>query len=224
MDSNSILYNNPLTVNGIKMSLIFNAVGRKPDIREIKLHLGEQKSAAFLAINPEGKIPVLLDEGQVFTESMAILHYLANKYQSSLWPKSPALQSQTLKWLFWLSGRWNSAAMPFAHRRVVLPAWGFPDVEDVSSDVQAEFNNLAGQLDVQLSDKAFLCGDDVTLADLACGSYLIFQEQARIPIEEHDSLYRWFGRLKEFSWWRDTESSLNESLSEFTQGAQSASQ
>jgi glutathione S-transferase len=121
MISELTLYSNPLTANGIKMSLLFNAINLVPNMVEMQLHKGEQKSPQFLQLNPDGKIPVLINDELVLTESNAILQYIANKYQSPLWPQKLAEQAQTLKWLFWQTSIWSNATSLFAHRRIVLP-------------------------------------------------------------------------------------------------------
>lgn len=80
------LYSNPLTANDIKMRLILKAISIEAEVINLQLHKGEQRSPEFLKVNPAGKIPVLIDGVNTLTESNAILHYLTNKYKSTLWP------------------------------------------------------------------------------------------------------------------------------------------
>ena len=88
------LYLNPLTVNSIKMLLICNALEIDVNYQHVRLHQGEQRTAAFLQLNPDAQAPVLVDEGLTLTESSAILQYLAAKHQPSLWPESAVEQAK----------------------------------------------------------------------------------------------------------------------------------
>jgi len=118
------IYINVLTVNSIKVLLLCNAQKIKVDFELIALNKGEQRKAAFLAINPDGKVPVLLDDELMLTESNAILHYLAAKVNSHLWPTTLVEQARVLRILFWQFNYFNSGVAPFAHRNVVMPFWG----------------------------------------------------------------------------------------------------
>lgn len=198
------LYLNPITVNGIKTRLACQAMNLDPEIKIIELQKGEQKSAEFLALNPEGKIPVLVVADTVITESNAILQYLAHSHESSLWPREATAQAEILKWLFWQSGPWNIGVGIFSHRRVVLPHWGFPSDEPLSEKRLDDFHRIMSQFDGALAGKSFLVGDDFTIADISLGSYLIFSDEADIPLADYHNVCRWLEGLRATSWWQET--------------------
>ena len=102
------LYINPLTVNNIKVLLLCNALEIEPELQVIALNKGEQRSDKFLAINPEGKVPVLQEGELLLNESNAILQYIAAKHQSTLWPSDLTEQAKVLRLLFWQSNYFNS--------------------------------------------------------------------------------------------------------------------
>ena len=205
MMSELTLYTNPLTANGIKMSLLFNAVNVVPKMIEMQLHKGEQTSPQFLQLNPDGKIPVLVEDKLVLTESNAILQYIANKYQSSLWPQSQTEQGQTLKWLFWQASTWSTSTSPFAHRRVVLPHWGMTGRGEIEPELLTGFHKVMGQFNRALAGRRTIVGDTLTIADLSLASSLIFFDEAQIPIENYPYIQNWLNHLGETSWWIQTK-------------------
>jgi glutathione S-transferase len=199
------LYSNPLTANGIKMSLLFNAVNVLPKMVEIQLHRGEQASPKFLQLNPNGKIPVLVDGDLVLTESNAILQYVANKFQSPLWPQSQVAQAQTLKWLFWQASTWSNVTSPFAQRRIVLPHWGITSRGQIDSELLARFHKVMNLFNRALEGRTAIVGETLTIADLSLASSLIFFEEAQIPLENYCHIQNWLNHLGETSWWKQTK-------------------
>jgi glutathione S-transferase len=205
MMSELTLYSNPLTANGIKMSLLFNAVNVVPNIIEIQLQQGQQTSPKFLQLNPDGKIPVRIDDELVLTESNAILQFIANKYQSPLWPQKPAEQAQTLKWLFWQASTWSNATSLFAHRRVVLPHWGITGRENIEPELLERFHKVMRQFNQTLGGRREIVGDTLTIADLSLASSLIFLNEAKMPIENYPHIQTWLNHLGETSCWIQTK-------------------
>jgi glutathione S-transferase len=205
MMSELTLYSNPLTANGIKMSLLFNAINVVPKIVEIQLQQAQQTSPKFLQLNPDGKIPVLVDDELVLTESNAILQYVANKYQSPLWPQNPAEQGQTLKWLFWQASKWSNAINLFAHRRVVLPHWGMTGREEIEPELLARFHKVMSQFNEALGGRKTIVGDTLTIADVSLASSLIFFDEAKMPIKNYPHIHTWLNHLGEKSWWIQTK-------------------
>ncbi len=210
------LYYNAITVNSIKMALLCNALDIQPNFEHVVLHKADEKSTRFLTLNPQGKVPVLVDGPLVLSESNAILQYLAHKYQSTLWPSEPSAQGEVLKWLFWQSGDWNKGLGVFSHRRVVLPHWGFGDHQALSLDHMDSFHDVMGQLDRLLNGKQYLVGENFTIADISLGSYLLFAEQARIPLEDYANVSLWYKLLSNTPWWQKTRQALADTLSTST--------
>ncbi|WP_432472841.1 glutathione S-transferase family protein [Amphritea sp. HPY] len=213
MKSDLTLFVNALTVNSIKMLLLCNAIDIKPDYKHVVLHRGQQiKAESFLRINPGGKVPVLVEGGFVLNESNAILQYLANKYQSSLWPGDIASQGEVLKWLFWQMNRWNAAVGVFSHRRVVLPHWGFEGRWTLSPEEVDQFHCSMTVIERALTGKHALVGNGFSIADISLGSYLMFADEAGIPLEEYLNVSRWLKQLREMPWWQKTQQTLRDVL------------
>ncbi len=210
--NSTILYLNPMTVNSIKTSLLVNALNLPMHFEHVILHKPNAKSEAFLKLNPTGKVPVLVDDNLVLTESNAILKYLAHKYSSPLWPSDAVLQAQVLKWMFYQGGDWNKTVGVFSHRRVVLPHWGFNQQQVLSPQQLLDFHDVLHQLDLALSGKNVLVGSEISIADICLGSYFMFAKESQMPLENFVNVRRWLSHLQNTSWWQQTAQSLKDIL------------
>ncbi|MEH6347134.1 MAG: glutathione S-transferase family protein [Bermanella sp.] len=208
MTNPTTIYFNPMTVNSIKTSLLVNALNIPVQFEHVVLHKPNAKSEIFLTLNPTGKVPVLVDEDMVLTESNAILKYLANKHNSLLWPNDSLEQAQVLKWMFFQGGDWNKTVGIFSHRRVVLPHWGFHQKHLLSTEQLQSFHNIMQQLENALEDRNVLVGNDITIADISLGSYLIFAHESQMPLENFANVRRWLNHLQKTAWWQETQLSL----------------
>jgi glutathione S-transferase len=94
------LYEHPESGNSHKVRLLLSFLGRAYESVGIDLMADEQHQAAFLALNPRGEVPVLEDEGTVLCDSMAILVYVALKYDQGIWlPRDPKGMGEVMEWL-----------------------------------------------------------------------------------------------------------------------------
>jgi glutathione S-transferase len=122
----------------------------------------------FLAMNPNGLVPVIVDDGQALWESNTICRYLAGKHgRPDLLPAEPLARAQVEKWMDWqateLNGAWRYAYMALVRKS---PAHTDPSAISASA---REWNRLMTLLDAQLAAKAYICGDSLTLADIVLG-------------------------------------------------------
>jgi len=213
MNKSLTIYINPVTVNSIKVILLCNALNIKPDYKFIKLNRGEHRASSFLEINPDGKVPVLVEGDYVLNESNAILQYLAHKHASSLWPEESKQQAEVLKWLFWQGNDWNKIVGSFTHRHVVLPYWGMKNKEPLTEKILEGFHLLISRLDCALNDKSFLVGNKFTIADISLASYLILSDKSIMPIADYVHVNRWLKTLSKMPCWQESRHLLLETLS-----------
>lgn len=199
-------YMSSLTANNIKVRLVANALGIKIDYHEIKLHQGEQFSDKFRAINSEAKTPAIVDGLHTLSESNAILYYLANKHQSSLWPEELDTQSQVIKILLSQSELCHAAGV-LAHRRIVLPQWGNHSAA-VSEDLIEAFHDELLKLESLLEKQLFVACDSLTIADLCIASFFVFYKESNMPIDNYITTLDWLARLEDLSWFSKTKSEL----------------
>jgi GSH-dependent disulfide-bond oxidoreductase len=163
------LYSLP-TPNGVKVSIMLEETGIAYEPHLVSFDGNEQKSAEFLSLNPNGKIPAMLDpdgpQGKPLAlfESGAILIYLAEK--SALFMSgAPALRYQTIQWLMLQM----SAVGPMFGQVGFFNKFAGKDYEDKRplQRYVAESTRLLGVLDQRLSTNAWLMGDDYSIADIA---------------------------------------------------------
>jgi glutathione S-transferase len=132
---------------------------------------GESRNPEYLKVNPNGRVPTLEDNGQIFWEAMAINLYLAEKYgKAPLWPTSVADHGHAYKWSLWVMTETEASLYTLLAHTVFLP-------EDQRSDeaVVAANEALTGPLKVldgALADRQYLLSNDFTIADLNVASVL----------------------------------------------------
>ncbi|AHB49584.1 glutathione S-transferase [Hyphomicrobium nitrativorans NL23] len=155
------LYHNPQS-RSTTVHTMLHEIGEPFELVAVDLKAGEQKSDAFLKINPMGKIPVLLDGDLIVTETPAILTYLADRYPDA--GLAPAIddpdRAAYLRWLFFAGSCFEPAAIDKALNRETpssMGGWGTPD------DV---FRTLAAAL----KPGPWLLGERFTAADVMMGS------------------------------------------------------
>lgn len=152
-------------------------------------------TAEFLRLNPNGTVPVIIDDGQALWESNTICRYLAGKHgRTDLLPAEPMARAQVEKWMDWqateLNNAWRYAFMALVRRS---PAHADPGAIAASA---AEWNRLMTLLDAQLSSTAaYVCGGEFTLADVVLG--LSLNRWLATPIERPalPALQAWSDRL-----------------------------
>ncbi|MEM7241830.1 MAG: glutathione-dependent disulfide-bond oxidoreductase [Pseudomonadota bacterium] len=157
------------TPNGIKVTVMFEellAAGHDAeyDAWLIKIQEGDQFSSGFVDVNPNSKIPALMDTttGTRVFESGAILLYLADKFKAFM-PQDHAGRTETLNWLFWLQGSAPYLGGGFGHFYAYAPEkWEYP-INRFAMETKRQLDVL----DQNLSDRPFLAGNDYTIADIA---------------------------------------------------------
>ena len=160
------------TPNGIKVTIMFEELLAKGhqdaeyDAWLIKIIEGEQFSSGFVSVNPNSKIPALMDHStnpptRVF-ESGAILMYLAEKFGEFL-PTDPSARAECLSWLFWQMGSAPYLGGGFGHFYAYAPTKIQYAIDRFTMEVKRQLDVL----DRQLADNRYLCGDDYTIADMA---------------------------------------------------------
>ena len=163
------LYSLP-TPNGVKASIMLEEIGLPYEVHLVDIMKNETWTPDYLSLNPNGKIPAILDPdgpgGQPLAlwESGAILVYLADK-TGALLPSDPALRYETLQWVFWQM----AAVGPMFGQVGFFHKFAGKDYEDKRprDRYAAESKRLLGVLEDRLKDRAFIMGNDFTIADIS---------------------------------------------------------
>lgn len=170
----------------------------------VDLGKGEQRSPEFKAINPNRKVPVLLDGELKLWESNAIMCHLALEAGSDLWPQDAARQVEAVRWLSWESSYFTRhLAIPYV-QYVIKAHYGLgdPDLKAVEEAIGG-WRKSAAILEDHLSGRRFLTGDDLSVADFATAVCLPWAEEAHIPLGEFPAIARWHERLMALEAWRE---------------------
>ena len=158
------------TPNGVKASIMLEEIGIPYEVHLVDIMKNETWTPDYLSLNPNGKIPAILDPdgpgGEPFGlwESGAILVYLADK-TGKLIPADPAGRYETLQWVFWQMG----AVGPMFGQVGFFHKFAGKDYEDKRPRDRyvAEAKRLLGVLEGRLKDRAFIMGDDFSIADVS---------------------------------------------------------
>lgn len=188
-----LLYTAP-TPNGYKVSVALEELGLDYDTVIVDLIAGEQKAPSFVALNPNAKIPVLIDRAVgdlAIFESGAILLWLAEK-TGRLLPTDPIERSRAIQWLMFQMGGLG----PMMGQANVFHRY-FPErIEAVIDRYQREGKRLLTVLDRRLSDSAFLAGADFSIADIANWTWARGHEWSGIEIDDLPHLKRWMAVIE----------------------------
>jgi len=160
------------TPNGVKVTILLEELlalghaGAEYDAWLVRISDSDQFGSGFVAVNPNSKIPALMDRSgptpiRVF-ESGSILLHLAEKFGAFL-PKDPAGRAETLSWLFWQMGAGPFLGGGFGHFFTYAPI----KIEYAIDRFAMEAKRQLDVLDKQLADRAFIAGNDYTIADIA---------------------------------------------------------
>jgi GST-like protein len=182
------------TMNGYKPVILLEELGVPYDLTHVDFSKSEQKSPDYLKLNPNGKIPTIVDrtEDRAIFESGAILWHLAEKY-GRFFSNDPVERSETLQWLFFQVGHVGpmmGQAMYFQH--IAAPN-GHEEPFSIRRYVQ-ESRRLLEVLDTRLKNREFLVGD-YSIADMATYPWARAYVWARVEVDDLPHLNAWFKRL-----------------------------
>jgi glutathione S-transferase len=163
--------------------------------KKIDLAAGEQKTAEYLALNPNGKVPMIVDEGLAIYESLAILIYLGERYGEAkgLFPKPGMERAESLTWLCWAQ-----ATLADAGGRVMRNTSDrFPEDErntKAGENAKKELQAALGIVERALEGKEYLVGGKFSYADLAIAGFVPFFARIGADLSPFKNLQAWIGR------------------------------
>ena len=199
------LYGFPPSPNTWKVRALAAHLGVPLELEFIDLSKGAQYAPAYLALNPTGRTPTLVDGDFKLWESNAILQYIAGKSANALWPNDTRTRADIAHWQFWQLAHWGAeACQPLTFQRLVkkILNLGPPDEAAIAKGIEA-FNKEAKMLDAYLAKHPYLVGKDVTIADFAVAAPLLYAKEAEIPLGPYANLRGWFDRVTALPCWRE---------------------
>lgn len=200
------IYADPITVNCRKVLAGLQLMGVDYALKKVDYFQGEQKSAAYMEINPNAALPAMRDGNLTLWESNSILQYAADKNgKAQFYPTDPATRADLNRWLFWEGSAWFPSCYTFLVENCVKPLLGGAPDPAVLEKETPNFHKLAGILDQRLSQQNWLCGDGPTIADIAVGSAMHLHQWQKLPLGPHAPLVRWMTeRVEALPCWKNT--------------------
>jgi len=191
------------TPNGVKVTVLLEELlalgkqGAEYDAFLVNIMEGDQFGSGFVAVNPNSKIPALLDNSttppiRVF-ESGAILVYLAEKFEAFL-PTEPAARAECMSWLFWQMGSSPFLGGGFGHFYAYAPEKFEYPINRFAMEVKRQLDVL----DRNLAERRYLCGDEYNIADIANYAWYgnlvlsnIYEAAEFLDVASYTNVVRW---------------------------------
>lgn len=202
------------STNVNKVRYTANYIGIYYELIPVDILKGEQKSQEFLQINPVGKVPVMVDDGFILFESMAIARYLSRKHNSDLYPDDFRKSALIDQWIDFCSIHLQTASNRVFFNRIVAPSIGIPKDEDTLNAGIRLLEQYLPILDTQLDRNEFLAGDFLSIADINLLAILDPAEPMGISINRFKNLYNWFQNLKKEDFYTKCHLDYAETLKE----------
>lgn len=197
------------TPNGVKVTVMLEELlekGHKDaeyDAWLINIQDGDQFGSGFVDVNPNSKIPALMDHSvnppQRVFESGSILLYLAEKFGEFL-PRDPVLRTETLNWLFWQMGSAPMLGGGFGHFYAYAPEKYQYPIDRYTMEIKRQLDVL----DRRLADNAYLAGDEYTIADMAVWPWYgalvtnkVYEAAEFIEAHTYTNVLRWTNQIAE---------------------------
>lgn len=197
------------TPNGVKVTVMLEELlakghsGAEYDAWIVPINAGNQFGSGFVEVNPNSKIPALLDRStpskpvRVF-ESGAILVYLAEKFGNAFYPADPAKRAECLSWLFWQMGSAPFLGGGFGHFYAYAPE----KIEYAINRYAMEVKRQLDVLDRQLATNEYVAGSDYTIADMAIWPWygalakgLLYEAGEFLSVHEYKHVQRWTDQI-----------------------------
>jgi glutathione S-transferase len=200
------LHGFPPSPNTWKVRAVAAHIGIPLELALVDLSKGQQRAPEYLALNPTGRTPTLVDVDLVLWESTAIMHYLANQKANSLWPNNPRARADIMRWQSWQLQHWSKEACePLTFQRLVKKILNLgPSDPAVVGKAMECFHREARVLDTHLSKQPYLTGIDLTLADISVAASMAHHKAAAMPLEPYQNVQAWFARVSALPAWQQT--------------------
>ncbi|WP_397448818.1 glutathione S-transferase family protein [Pseudomonas sp. NA-150] len=185
------LYSYPLSGHSHRVRLFLSLLGIEYSLIHVDLSVKAQKEPEFLKVNLFGQLPALDDEGEVISDSLAILVYLAKKYGKTDWlPEAPAAAARVQRWLSVAAG--EIARGPASARLITV----FGAKLD-AADVIARAHTILKLVEQTLQGQHWLvAGAHPTLADVALYSYISSAPEGNVDLSGYPQVLAWLARIE----------------------------
>jgi glutathione S-transferase len=191
------LYNSNGSPNALRTRAVAYELGFEPEIVGVDIAKGENRTPDYLQLNPNGKVPTLVDGEVVIWESRAINAYLAGlRPEAGLYPADLAKRAAIDQWSYWQAIHLGPAMQRIAFERVQKKLFGRGEADEAA--IAGEIKTVAellGVLDGALAGREWIAGE-LSLADFGLGSTFMLRKPGRLGVEAFPNVTAWIGRLE----------------------------
>jgi glutathione S-transferase len=197
------LYDAAQSPNARKVRLVAAELGVALERVPVSIQRGEHRAPEYLALNPNGRVPTLDDDGFVLWESAAILRHLAAKHpEKGLVPLEPRAQAVLDQWMFWWAAHPEAALMTLVGERLVKPFLGAAPDHAVAAAADATLARVLPVLEAQLVGRDHVLGP-LSLADFQAAPVLEMAPRLGVELTPYPNVYVWLQRLQTKPYWKD---------------------
>lgn len=197
------LYNAALSPNALRVRAVANELGIVLEIVDVNLRDKAEQQATLGPLNPNAKVPVLVDGDFVLWESRAIIGYLASRRpEKGLYPSDPKRRAIVDQWIHWGAIHLGSALQRVSFERFMKPRFGMgaPDEAAIAGPVK-EVGQFLPVLDRGLAGKDWIAGE-LSIADFAIATTLMYRDVAGIDTAGTPNVRAWMARIEARPSWQ----------------------
>ena len=188
------LYGHPYSNAARRVQMLCEECGIPYIYQLVDLKKGEQYTPEYLALNPNGKVPVIDDDGFVLWESQAIMRYLCDKHRAQAWyPTEPKARAQVEGWLDWNQTRLGPEAGKIMFNTHFA---GENANKQAIEDGMKWLLKILPVMNNVLDTRPYLCDGQITLADLAAATNIAYLEACQYDFSPYPAIQRWYHAIK----------------------------
>ena len=197
------LYTLPASPNGRKVLAVVHHLGLTPELRYLDLARGEVSDPAFLALNPNAMVPVLVDGPLRLWESNAITQYLCDQSGGSpLFPRDAAQRADVVRWQFWEQAHFNRSFGTLVFEGLIKPQFGMGEPSaGLIEFCLRELSRFAPVLEAHLHGRDTLSGEEVTIADYAMICLETYRGATAFDWSPYPNINRYFDTMRATEAW-----------------------
>ena len=189
-----------------KSMAVINHLGIDVEIEYLDLFQGDLQKAEYLALNPNGKVPTLVDGDFILWESNAINQYLCDKTPgNTLYPREPRQRADIQRWLCWELAHYNNAFGTLVWETVAKPHFLGREVNQaVAAWAEENLLRYVKVLEQHLQNRLYMVGDSVTIADYAIIHIEWFKEMVPFDWSSYPNVNAYYEHMRENEYWAAT--------------------
>lgn len=200
------IHADPITINCRKVIAGLKLMDAPYELAYVNYFEGEQKSEAYLKINPNSSMPALTDGDLVLWESNAILAYAADKNGAdAFYPKDAKKRADINRWMFWESASWFPACYTYLVENCIKPMLGGETDKAIVATNEEQWHKLASILNTRLATSKYVCGPTPTIADISLAAPMHLHGWQKLPLDAHPHIKRWLLQdIEGLACWKET--------------------